>query len=520
MNSARLANPKLQEAISEVQTISPQPADRWEIAAILESLGYTDRQIASEFGYSDSLALGSEIYNYLRENGYLATREPTPAVIIRRSYLEELAFFFGEFSRSFLYAIPFVVSMIVDNFFSWADPEVVPVQFSALLSPALMGSLIASGGFVQMIQRRGSFYKNMNEPIHAQRSCRPIFLMGAITSIFLGIIWVGFGFYRSYAGDKYLMITGVYFTILSIMWQVFAMVSLRYKWSTPSALIMIAVIFLFCRLGLRLDAVSCQIVTMGSALVAMFVMLVWVYLQARRDERHQEQLPALPKPAAIAYLLGPYFFYGLLYFGFLFADRFAAGLILDRYSNVPFAISSNYQRPMDLALLNFLIVMPFVEYLAAKFSLWWYQVAKPATPQNVHKLVVQLKRRYQVVGTLVVFIALGVGLITMTLMSLAHQQAADMSLTGLGILGYLTLSFGLWNTIILLTLNQMPAILKMLWPAVLINLVCGYVLGQIWGVSFTPFGLLLGGMVFGWLAGRQVKRAIEQLDYCYFYSGY
>jgi O-antigen/teichoic acid export membrane protein len=384
----------------------------------------------------------------------------------------------------------------------------------------LMGSLIASGGFVQMITRRGSFYKNMNEPIHAQRSCRPIFLMGVISSIFLGIIWVAFGFYRSYAGDKYLMITGVYFTILSIMWQVFAMVSLRYKWSTPSALVMIAVIFLVCRLGLRLDAVSCQIVTMGSALVAMFVMLVWVYLQARRDEHSQEQLPALPKSAAIAYILSPYFFYGLLYFGFLFADRFAAGLILDRYSNVPFAISSNYQRPMDLALLNFLIVMPFVEYLAAKFSIWWYQVAKPATPQNVHKLVGQLKRRYRVVGTLVVFIALGVGLTTMTLMSIAHQQVADMSLTGLGILGYLALAFALWNTIILLTLNQMPAILKMLWPATLINLVCGYVLGQIWGVSFTPFGLLLGAVVFGWLASRQVKRAIEQLDYCYFYSGY
>jgi hypothetical protein len=158
--------------------------------------------------------------------------------------------------------------------------------------------------------------------------------------------------------------------------------------------------------------------------------------------------------------------------------------------------------------------------LAAKFSMWWYQVAKPATPQNVHRLVGQLKRRYRVIGILVVFIALGVGLITMTLMSIARQQPADMSLTGLGILGYLTLAFGLWNTIILLTLNQMPAILKMLWPATVVNLVCGYVLGQIWGVSFTPFGLLLGGVVFGWLASRQVKKAIEQLDYCYFYSGY
>jgi O-antigen/teichoic acid export membrane protein len=520
VNSARLANPKLQEAIAEVQTISPQPADRWEIAAILESLGYTDRQIASEFGFSDSLALGSEIYSYLRENGYLATVPPTPPQIIHRSYPAEIAFFCAEFSRSFLYAIPFVVSMVVDNFFSWTDTDIVPVQFSALLSPALMGSLIASGGFVQMIQRRGSFYKNMNEPIHAQRSCRPIFVMGIITSILLGIIWIGFGFYRSYAGDNALIVTGCYFMILSIMWQVFAMVSLRYKWSTPTALVMIAAIFLVCRLGLRLNDVICQIVTMSSALVGMLLMLLWVYIQARRDENRQEQLPALPKSAAIAYLLSPYFFYGVLYFGFLFADRFAAGLVLDRYSSVPFAINSNYQHPMDLALLNFLVVMPFVEYLAAKYSMWWYRVAKPATPQNVHKLVGKLQHRYRVIGLLVVMIAMVVGIITLILMSITHQSLANMTLTSLGILGYLTLSFGLWNTIILLTLNQMPAVLKMLWPATLINLIGGYILGHMWGISWTPLGLLLGGIFFGWLASRQVRKAIEQLDYCYFYSGY
>jgi O-antigen/teichoic acid export membrane protein len=516
----RLSNPKVQEAIAEVQAISPQPADRWEIAAILESLGYTDRQLAKDFGYPDSLALGSEIYEYLRENGYLASAVtallPAPAM----SWQAELAFFCAEFSRSFLYAIPFVVSMLVDTFFSRQDLDVVPVQLSALLSPALMGSLIASGGFVQMILRRGSFYKNMNEPIHAQRSCRPIFVMGVVTSIFLGAIWIIFSFYRNAANDKYSIIAGIYFVVLSIMWQCFAMVSLRYKWATPISLVMIAVLFVICRLGLQLDAVTCQLVTMGSALAGMLGMLLWVYWQAMLDEKRQDQLPALPRPAAVAYMLSPYFLYGILYFGFLFADRFAAGWVLDRYSAVPFAISTTYQRPMDFALLNFLIVMPFAEYLAAKFSMWWYKEAKPSTPQDVHKLVGRLQKRYRTIGSLLLLIAGVVGLITLGLMLFAHQQWTQISLTMLGILGYLALTFGLWNTIILLTLNQMPAILRMMWPAVFINLICGYVLGNLWGVSWTPIGLLLGATLFGLLARRQVQRAIVRLDYCYFYSGY
>jgi O-antigen/teichoic acid export membrane protein len=518
--SHRLSNPKVQEAISEVQAISPQPADRWEIAAILESLGYTDRQLAKDFGYPDSLALGSEIYEYLRENGYLAsavTAFPSPPILSHRA---ELAFFFTEFSRSFLYAIPFVVSMVVDSLFSRQDLDVVPVQLSALLSPALMGSLIASGGFVQMIQRRGSFYKNMNEPIQAQRSCRPIFLMGVITSIFLGAIWIIFGFYRSYADDQYSIVAGCYFMVLSIMWQSFAMVSLRYKWSTPISLILIAALFVICRLGFQLDAVTCQLMTMGSALVGMLGMLILVYWQARRDESRQDQLPKLPQSAAVAYLLSPYFCYGILYFGFLFADRFAAGWVLDQYSALSFAIDTNYQRPMDLALLNFLIVMPFAEYLAAKFSIWWYREAKPVTPKNIHRLVGQLRRRYQVIGLLLMLIAIIIGSITLVLMLVTKQSGAHISLTALGILGYLALSFGLWNTIILLTLNRMSIVLKMLWPAVLINLACGYIFGNLLGVSWTPIGLLFGAVVFGYLASRQVRQAISQLDYCYFYSGY
>jgi hypothetical protein len=516
----RLSNPKVQEAIAEVQAISPQPADRWEIAAILESLGYTDRQLAKDFGYPDSLALGSEIYEYLRENGYLANAVTPMLPAPPMSWQEELTFFCAEFSRSFLYAIPFVVSMLVDAFFARQDLDVVPVQLSALLSPALMGSLIASGGFVQMILRRGSFYKNMNEPIQAQRSCRPIFVMGVVTSIFLGALWIVFSFYRSVANDKYSIVAGIYFVVLSIMWQCFAMVSLRYKWATPISLAAIAILFVICRLGWQLDAVTCQLVTMGSALAGMLGMLLWVYVQARLAEKHQSQLPALPRPAAVAYLLSPYFCYGILYFGFLFADRFAAGWVLDRYSTVPFAISTNYQRPMDFALLNFLVVMPFAEYLAAKFSTWWYKEAKPSTPQNVHKLVGRLQKRYRTIGALLLLIAGAVGSTTFVLMLVTQQQWAHISLTMLGILGYFALTFGLWNTIILLTLNQMPAVLRIMWPAVLINAIFGYVCGNLWGASWTPIGLLLGATLFSWSARQRVQQAIKKLDYCYFYSGY
>jgi O-antigen/teichoic acid export membrane protein len=515
-----LADPKLQAVIAEVQAISPQPADRWEIAAILESLGYTDRQLQAEFNYPDSLALGSEIYEYLRENGYLIS-VPTPLLKVKsKSWLAELWFFGVRFAQSFLYAIPFIASMLLESFFARQDEAVVPLQLSALMTPALMASLITSGGFVQMIQRRGSFYKSMNEPIHVQRSCRPIFLMGVVTSLVLGILGVAFGFYRSYAGDNYLIIGAFYYVVLCIMWQTFAMVSLRYNWSTPVALIGIALLFIICRQVLHLDAVTCQIVTMTAALVGMMCMWCFVYWQARCQERKRENLPDLPPAAAVTYLLTPYFLYGLAYFGFLFADRFAAGWVLEKYSSLSFAVDTHYQHPMDLALLDFLVMIPFVEYLGDKFSHGWYRQAKQATPQALGSLSKQLQRRYYVFARLLLAIGISVGLVTTFLMMLAHQSSSAIYLTAFGVAGYSILAVGLWNAIILLVLNQISAVLKILLPAVALNLVCGYIVGNLWGVAWVPIGLVLGSTMFTFMVSRQVLQAIRQADYCYFYSGY
>jgi O-antigen/teichoic acid export membrane protein len=515
-----LADPKLQAVIAEVQAISPQPADRWEIAAILESLGYTDRHLQAEFNYSDSLALGSEIYDYLRENGYLISA-PTPLLQpARKSWSEELLFFGTRFAQSFLYAIPFIASILLESFFARSDEAVVPLQLSALMTPALMASLITSGGFVQMIQRRGSFYQNMDQSIHVQRACRPIFLMGVVTSLALGILGVAFGFYRSYAGDNYLIIGAFYYVVLCIMWQTFAMVSLRYNWSTPVALIGIALLFVFCRLGLNLDAVTCQIVTMTSALVGMMAMWSYVYFQDRRQEKLQPNLPDLPSSAAVTYLLTPYFLYGLAYFGFLFADRFAAGWVLEKYSSLSFAVDNNYQHPMDLALLNFLVMIPFVEYLADKFSYWWYGQAQQATSRNIGAMSKKLQRCYYFLSRLLLATCFLVGIVTILLMMVMHQSYDAIYLTAFGALGYSILSVGLWNAIILLVLNRISVVLKILLPAVVVNLICGYILGNLWGVAWVPIGLVLGSIMFTFMASRQVLYAIRQADYCYFYSGY
>jgi hypothetical protein len=516
-----LSDPKLQAVIAEVQAISPQPADRWEIAAILESLGYTDRHIREEFNYSDSLNLGSEIYEYLRDNGYLHPLATLlPPMNQRQPWIVELMVFGQRFGRSFLYAVPFLASVLFDILAPRQDHPILPLQLSALLTPAIMASLITSGGFVQMIQRRGAFYQHMNEPLQVQRSCRPIFVMGVVASLLLGLLGVVFGFYRSYAGDNYVILTAFYYVVLCILWLTFAMVALRHAWSTPVALLGISAVYLICRQGWGLDAVSCQLITMTLALVGMLGWLARVYWEARRTERQAIELPPLPTTAAVAYLLTPYFLYGLAYFSFLFADRFAAGWVLEKYSSLAFAVDSRYQRPMDLALLVFLVLMPFAEYFGDRFCHWWYRHAQKTPPSQMGQLGRQLQRRYRLFSSLLLSLGLILGGMTLLVMAFTSQPLGAISLTAFGALGYTIMALGFWNAIILLVLNQIVVVLKMIGPAIVVNIVCGYIFGNIWGIAWVPIGLVIGSGVFAGLASRQVQRAMDQADFCYYYSGY
>jgi hypothetical protein len=308
--------------------------------------------------------------------------------------------------------------------------------------------------------------------------------------------------------------------MLSLIWQTFAMVSLQYKYSTPIVLAIISVIFVLCRVGLKLDYVTCELITMSSALVILLFLLVGGYVKALRLERKHDKLPALPRSSIVNYLLAPYFCYGVVYFGFLFTDRFAAGLILDRLTDVPFAISTSYQHPMDIALLNFLLMMPLVEYLSAKFSHWWYQEARQMTLSETGKLYRQLRKRYWLSLQALLGITAMISATTISLMYLSHQNMAAMLLALLGICGYLAFAVGLWHSVILFILNRMSVVLKILLPAWLGNFVIGYIVGNLWGVNWVPLGLLLAGIWVAISSGKEVFRAMRSSDYCYFYSGY
>jgi hypothetical protein len=508
---------KLLELIAKVEKVSPQLADRWQATAIVESLGYTDRLIELEFGFADALSLGQYIYDRHKKSIAPAPQKTTPRRTFIRRAIEEISIFIDRFAHSFIYAVPLLVSLLLQYIPLNKTTELLPPELNSLLTLATMASLSTSGGFVQMISRRGEFYFHLGELRQARRVCLSLLYLGIATSILLGTIGLYFGFYRGLFADRYLILATLYYLLLSILWMLLATLSTQWRWGSPLILLTLTALFVFLRVGIGIGALEAQILAMAVALafVMAIVAIVW-----RKSKESGTEAVELPRQSVVVYLLFPYFCYGIAYFSFIFADRVAAGLAIDPASGLLFAIDSQYQKGMDLALFNFLVFVPLIEYLGYRLIRYWYRQAKILSVDTMAAFSQKLRQRYWLMLVVTVLLFGVSSEITIGTLKPPSWGISETIQAIIGCLGYLFFVIGLLNALILFSLNRAIAVLQTLLPSLVLNFLLGYFLAHLLGVYWASTGLVIGAAVFVWFSGKKVLQAISQPDYAYYLGGY
>ncbi len=260
-----MTNYALQNLIDSIYTNYPNICDPWEIVAIVEALGYTDKTIELEFGCPNALILGQFIYAQ-REQFPFA--EPADRVVQSSpSFAAEIKIFISQFSHSFIYTIPFIISLILNYLPIDTRIDSFPPELNSLFGFVTMASLITSSGFVQTISRRGLFYMGLQDPIQANRICAPILSIGILMTILLASIGMMFGFYQGITADKYTIVAGIYYTVLSTIWMLFAIVGLQYRFAAPIILIGMTCCFFVLRVFIKVSAIEAQFVMIKIAFV-------------------------------------------------------------------------------------------------------------------------------------------------------------------------------------------------------------------------------------------------------------
>jgi hypothetical protein len=513
-----MTNHSLQNLINSIYTNYPNVCDPWEIVAIVEALGYTDQAIETEFGCRDALVLGQFIYAQRDQFPFIETA--SQSIKKNLELIDEINIFISQFSHSFVYTIPFIILLILNYLPVETKVDLLPPGLNSLFGFVTMASLITSSGFVQMISRRGLFYMGLKDPIQANRICIPILLMGVFTTILLGSIGIIFGFYQGLAADGYIIIAGIYYVVLSTIWMLFAIVGLQYQFAAPAILIGITCCFFIFRVFIKLSALESQVAMISIAFILLLILSISNRVKHRSIKPKFGKLVSLPYLSVLVYLLVPYFLYGIAYFGFIFADRLVANTATGGHYRLGLQNSLGYQDSMDLALLNLLLIVPLVEYCSYKLIVYWYDQAKSMTLAEADSLSWMLQRKYwSSIKRIFLYFILLISL-TFLLLSILQRSQSDNILTIFACTGYLFFAIGLFNTVILLSLDRLQDILSILATAMSIDFITGYLLSSLFGVYFAVIGLIIGAIFFAVNSTKKTLKAIDRAEYCYFYSGW
>jgi hypothetical protein len=488
----------LERLVARVRAAEPDLADRWEVIALIESAGYSDRRLQDECGVADARTLAAVVYDRLRQESPSPILAPLPEPMRARA-AAAVGSFCADFGGSAIYAAPWLVLFWMQHM--RPDAFATPAPLSGPLMLALMASLVGSAGFVQAIARKGVFYCSMGQRAVAQHVTGRLFEWGALVTLAAAAAMAAAGWHFAFVPLPALAVALMYYVTLSLLWMVCALVALDgRRWRVPVVFLAGAAAFTAVhRAGGS---------TLTAHLAGAYGALIAGGAMAAVDRLRTAAPLSLPNAHILLHLLAPYFWYGTLYFSLLFADRLVAGTVrLLRGDS--FGLDGPYVHAVDVALVSFLVMAAIVEHMNTIFMRGLRRDVRQHASDDA-ALRVRVQRRHLVLLSIVVVCFPALDAVcrsaSVTLRPLALDEGWRVLV--LASMGYLLLSAGLLNSLILLSLNRPFAVVSSFALALVVNVVTGTLLALLVDPSYAAGGLLAGSAV---LAVRTTAKVADLL---------
>ena len=498
----------LQSLVDAVRRQAPDLVDQWEATALVESFGWTDERVRASFGLSDTRALGRYVYEHPPEHV-----APVSTVRNSRDVPTALAIVAGTYPGTLVYALPWMVTFAIEGL--WPDAFDTQPEMAGPISVAVMVSLIATGGFVQAIARKGSFYLGMQQVVMARHMGWLLCRAGLASTLMLACAGLIGGSYFDIFGSALARLMALfYFVMLSALWLACAMLSLQTpRWRVPMVFVAAGLVFALVKMTLGGSALQAQTAALLVAVLAAGV-LCWDAFRAAGARDIRTEYIALPRMPVLLHTLLPHFVYGMAYFTFVFADRLSAGSALPAQSGLPFGIAIDYKRGIDLAFLVFLIVAGAVECCNLLLMRFWREQAEdPLGAAGLGDELARRRRRTQ--GMVIALFIAGATIVATAAAQVQFLSAASQVVFVAGCAGYAVFAAALLDGLTLFSLNRPAVVLRALLPALLVNLITGYVLSHVAGPEFAVVGLVAGAGIFAFGARRGVQDALKRPDFAY-----
>ncbi len=515
----------LNELVDEVLKRHIQPEDKYEVAAILESLGWNDSMAAEIFGAEDVFALAATVWDAIQ----------TKIVFVPTSQVEKihplkyLLLIIRSFLRGTIFALPMaisVLSMLTLRFSLWSY-EYLSLENATSIAMGTILSFMAVGGFTQAIARRGFMYVGHGYYYIARRVTFHFVRIGYVACLITAGAFLLFSLIFSVFPWKMTFIIILYFMFLCAIWLSVTIMYILQKELVFTGLIIsgiFAVFVLFKLVGLNI--IASQVTALLMVSIAGIVAAHYYFVRAEK-EMEKGIVPPMPRLSIIVYTSIPFFTYGFLYFTFLFTDRVMAWSTNNLYMPYLIWFRGEYELGLDFALITLILPMGVVEVVVNEIMMnleanQKNHMASEAGRMSRMYMLLYFKR--------IVFVALFSLLNAVALyfvikffstsgtfeLNLFTSRTTQFVFIW-AVVAYAVVAVALMNSLILFCLSQPDMVYRSTLYSFLINLFLGFVLSRWVDYSWAVFGLLAGSLAFAYITSRRVLKVFNKLDY-YLYS--
>lgn len=513
------------ELVSEVLKRRMRPVDKYEIAAILESMGWNDSMSEEVFGVEDVFALATNIWDAIQSSILFTTASPTEKI----SPLKYFLLIFKSFLRGTIFALPMAVSvasMLTLGFSLWSY-EYLSLENATSIAIGTILSFMAIGGFTQAIARRGFMYLGQGHYYTARKIAFHFVKIGFVVCLLMDVLLLLFNSAFEVFPWRMTVIIILYFLFLSAIWLSVTIMYMLQKELVFTGLITggIAVVFICFKL-VKLDIILSQLIALTLVSVAGIIFAVYFF---KRAEGKMEKgiAPALPRLSIIVYTSLPYFAYGFLYFTFLFCDRVFAWSTNNIYMPYLIWFRGEYELGLDFALIVMILPMGLVEVVVNEIMVKLEAdqknyLATDAKSMNEKHVSFYIKRMTYVVlfglanAVVLYFVFKALGRSTIFERDVFSNYITHFVFIWAAI-AYAIVTVALLNALILFCLSQPELVYRPMLVSLIVNMVLGFVLSRWVYYTWAVFGLFAGTIVFVFLTTRTVLKVLNNLDY-YLYS--
>ncbi|MBP1154242.1 MULTISPECIES: hypothetical protein [unclassified Paenibacillus] len=504
-----------------------QPQDMNEVAALLESMGWNDQRTSKEFGMNNVFELAEVLWNAIQDKIVYSPFSNVDKPAVLSTVLELLR----AFLRGVIFALPMaisVLSMLTLKFSLWSN-ENLSVELATSIAIGTILSFMTVGGFTQAIARRGFFYIIQGHYHLARRTTYLFIRIGFIVSLALSAIILITDIFFTLFPYRMLFYIVAYFILLSSIWlTVTVMYILRREITFTVFIILgIAIVYVFYKI-LGMDIIWAQLLAI---LIISLLSAILIKYYFELDERKSKKtgISHLPRFSITVYTTMHYFFYGFLYFTFLFIDRIVAWSTNNVYMPYVIWFRGEYEIGLDFALLMLVLPMGFCEV-----SVSWlmkdleagqkvYKGSQTSKMNNNYLLMYFRTQGLHVLNAVISgFIIYGVAYYLDHQYYLANGKSfLSSEITQFvlvwALVAYTVLSVFLMNAVILFALSQPYKIINALVPGLIVNFIIGFLLSRWVGYHYAVSGLLAGSVVTAVLSTLNITKVLKKLDY-YLYS--